>query len=364
MRIQRRVINSLICALALVSNGAGVGAAQEKAAQDPKDVVIEHVVVGAGHGWQEEGQRAPFNIMVPPGRGDTFMFVSSEMSLNGKTVKGAPYSAQAISEHTQTLQDGNRIVHKSTASVFRDSEGRTRREQTINAVGAYTSGGTPRQTLFINDPVANVNYILEPDTRTARRIDLSQLLERRPFGAARAGGRGQRVEIAGEPGRRVEIVTADKVPVEIVTADKVPGGSGESVVIARSSTKAEVEAKVRGEADAKNVKTESLGKQTIEGVAADGTRSIRTIPAGEIGNEQPINIVSESWYSAELQTVVMSRHSDPRFGESSYRLTNINRSEPAASLFQVPSDYSVKETMPRDMQFKIEREMRRPKNDQ
>jgi hypothetical protein len=121
---------------------------------------------------------------------------------------------------------------------------------------------------------------------------------------------------------------------------------------------------VRVEADAKNVKKESLGKQTIEGVAAEGTRYTRTIAAGEIGNEQAINIVSESWYSTELQTVVMSKHSDPRMGESSYRLTSINRSEPAASLFQVPSDYTVKDAMPPDMQFKIEREMRRPKNEQ
>jgi hypothetical protein len=289
--------------------------------------------------------------MVPPGGGDTFRFLSTEMSLHGKTVKGAPYSAQAISEHAQTLQDGNRIVHKSAASVFRDSEGRTRREQTINAVGAYTSAGTPRQTLFINDPVANVDYILDPDTRTARKIDLSQLLERRSFGEGRGAGRGKRIEVAGEPGQKVEIV-----------AEKAAGGSGETVVIAHSSRRAEIESRLRGEVDAKSVKTESLGKQTIEGVSADGTRSIRTIPAGEIGNEQPINIVSESWYSAELQTVVMSRHSDPRFGESSYRLTNINRTEPAASLFQVPSDYTVKEAIEPGHGIRIRNEIRRQKD--
>ena len=131
---------------------------------------------------------------------------------------------------------------------------------------------------------------------------------------------------------------------------------------ARANSCSLIEARVRGEADAKNVKTESLGKQTIEGVSADGTRSIRTIPAGEIGNEQPINIVSESWYSAELQTVVMSRHSDPRFGESSYRLTNINRTEPAASLFQVPSDYTVKEAIEPGQGIRIRNEIRRQKD--
>jgi hypothetical protein len=90
-------------------------------------------------------------------------------------------------------------------------------------------------------------------------------------------------------------------------------------------------------------KTESLGKQTIEGVEAEGTRNVTTIPAGEIGNDRPIEIVFERWYSPELQTVVMTRHSDPRFGETTYRLTNISREEPARSLFEVPAGYTIKE---------------------
>ncbi len=89
---------------------------------------------------------------------------------------------------------------------------------------------------------------------------------------------------------------------------------------------------------------EQLGKQNIEGVEAEGTRTTVTIPAGDIGNERPIEIVSERWYSPELQLVVMTRHSDPRFGETTYKLTNINRTEPAKSLFEVPSDYTIKES--------------------
>jgi hypothetical protein len=87
--------------------------------------------------------------------------------------------------------------------------------------------------------------------------------------------------------------------------------------------------------------TETLGKQTIDGVQAEGTRSTITIPAGEIGNEREIKIVNERWYSPELQTVILSKHSDPRMGETVYRLTNINRSDPHPSLFQVPSDYTL-----------------------
>src|SRR5260370_20613434 len=90
-----------------------------------------------------------------------------------------------------------------------------------------------------------------------------------------------------------------------------------------------------------NAKNESLGTQTIDGVNAEGTRTTRTIRAGEIGNESPITVVSERWYSADLQMDVKSTHSDPRFGNTTYTLTNIQRAEPAASLFAVPSGYTV-----------------------
>jgi hypothetical protein len=84
----------------------------------------------------------------------------------------------------------------------------------------------------------------------------------------------------------------------------------------------------------------------IEGVSAEGTRTTITIPAGEVGNERAIEIVSERWYSPELQVVVMTRHSDPRFGETTYKLTNVNRVEQPKSLFEVPPGYTVKEAPP------------------
>ncbi|HXW16044.1 MAG TPA: hypothetical protein VEN79_16170, partial [Terriglobia bacterium] len=85
----------------------------------------------------------------------------------------------------------------------------------------------------------------------------------------------------------------------------------------------------------------SLGRQTVEGVPAEGTRSTITIPAGQIGNEQPIQIVRETWYSPDLQVVVMRKVSDPRTGEETFRMANLSRAEPAASLFQVPPDYKI-----------------------
>jgi hypothetical protein len=93
-------------------------------------------------------------------------------------------------------------------------------------------------------------------------------------------------------------------------------------------------------------KTESLGKQTVDGVVAEGTRSTITIAVGQIGNDRPIEIVSERWYSPELQVVVRSTHDDPRVGRSAYRLTNLERKEPDRSLFVVPSDYTVEDRPP------------------
>jgi hypothetical protein len=127
------------------------------------------------------------------------------------------------------------------------------------------------------------------------------------------------------PGARIGVTQAEQF--------SIGGAAGTSSYVFRTS----------GGPNA-NEKKEDLGKQMIESVEAEGMRTTVTIPTGEIGNERPIEIVSERWYSPELQLVVMTRHSDPRQGETTYKLTNINRTEPAKSLFEVPSDYTIKES--------------------
>ena len=272
--------------------------------------------------------------------GDSFVFVSSEMSFDGKVVKGAPYSALAVNESIQTLADGNRIVRKTTATVYRDSEGRTRREQTIGKIGPYASAGDPIQTIFINDPVAGVNFILDPNSRTARKIPAAKWID--------AGSQDKlvRARESGPPAPD-DGVTRE---IKMRAAARAAEGIGISVNQGGSLLKP------------KGIK-ESLGKQMIEGVEAEGTRTTVTIAAGEIGNELPINMVSEQWYSPELQVIVMSRHSDPRSGETTYRLTNINRSEPVHSVFEVPADYTIKEAPNSDMKFRIERDLQKTKKD-
>ncbi|HEY8184644.1 MAG TPA: energy transducer TonB [Pyrinomonadaceae bacterium] len=312
----------------LVGIGASLSYAQQQ--QSPDRATIERERA-------KEKQLAPdrdtrFEIegnlqgMPPPAFAGDFVFLATEMSFGGKTVKGAPYSAQAVTESVQTLSDGNRIVNKSTAAIYRDSEGRTRREQTIRAVGAFANGGEAPQIVFINDPVTGTSYTLDPRTHTARKMPPMNFKFQFKVPAPGEPKAGAVVE-APPPSDRLE---AGRVEIERELGRPelaIKTAPGQNLVWGWRNAAAV---------------SESLGKQNIEGVEAEGTRSTVTIPAGEIGNERPIEIVSERWYSQELQTIVMTRHSDPRFGESSYRLTNIDRSEPARSLFEIPGDYTLK----------------------
>lgn len=327
---------------------------------------------------QRERIPAPDDQQTPP-PGDNFVFVASEMNSDGRVVKGAPYSAQALTETTQTLSDGNRIVNKSTATIYRDSEGRTRREQTLRMMGPFAATGEPPQSIFINDPVAGVSYALDSRSKLAHKMMRFEFKMRSPEGAGEGTGVGTGGGVgvsmrAGGPAPNPQ-PEASTPPVLERTAPApgagvrmsgpppgLPGGEGSGMVFERAVPAPPGDGGSgmvflwQGKRD-ENARTESLGKQTIEGVEAEGTRNTIEIPAGEIGNERPIEIVFERWYSPELQVVVMTKHSDPRFGETTYRLTNIDRSEPARSLFEVPADYKVRDGMraPEPLQMKRQR---------
>lgn len=297
---------------------------------------------------QRERVPGPYMPQGPP-PGDNVWFVASEMNFDGKVVKGAPYSAQAVTETIQTLSDGNRIVNKSTATVYRDSEGRTRREQSLRVIGPYAANVEPPQTIFINDPVTGVNYALDTRSHTAHKMAPMRFEFKT---TSRVDGPG--VRTAGTPQTEVSaplVFERAAPPAGMrVREGGPPPAEGEAsgmvyerAVPATPNAEGGMVFQWQGRRD-DNAKNESLGKQNIEGVEAEGTRNTVEIPAGEIGNERAIEIVFERWYSPELQLVVMTRHSDPRFGETTYRLTNINRSEPARELFELPGDYTVQDS--------------------
>lgn len=208
----------------------------------------------------------------------------------GKLVKGAPFSATSTSTTTQTLQNGTTINRSAQGAIYRDSEGRSRREVTFTGVGPLETTGGTHKVVAIFDPVAGVHYMLNPEKKVAHKMTL---------------------------------------PANSGSADKA------------QAFEQKMQARQQKEEASGALKTESLGTQMVNGVNAEGTRTTRTIAAGEIGNDNPIQVVSERWYSAELQTVVKSSRTDPRFGTTTFSLTNIQKAEPAATLFTVPADYTV-----------------------
>jgi hypothetical protein len=245
------------------------------------------------------------------------MTVVAQKSLNGgtkaitetlamsstKTVKGSPFSADGISESVEFLADGNKITRNVTHKLYRDGEGRFRREE-ISASGAnsLTLFGA-QQAIFIFDPVAGARLILDPAAKTAHRVESS--------------GKNGVVAVTSQP----------------LTAAKRMEGEASLAGQNRAALPPLVATGIGMD------KTESLGVREFEGISAEGTRTVMTIAAGKIGNERPIETVYERWYSKELQLIVYSKHTDPRSGEQTYRLTNINRSEPDRSLFTLPADY-------------------------
>jgi len=263
----------------------------------------------------------------------------------GTVVTGKPYSADSITESTQVLADGNRITQRNGSRVFRDSQGRTRLEQTLNGIGGGAAANEPMTLITINDPVADVSYSLDPKTQTARQF--------RPFkiaaGATAAWAPAVAAEVGVDAPASSESVADVQVAVRGVAVGAEPfnfpvppplpaGGGIAHVTTARAYGALQTTTFVAPFAST----TEDLGDQILEGVLAHGTRQTQTIEAGAIGNERAVEIVAEQWYSGEIEAMVLRRNFDPRFGETVYRLVNVTRGEPSPDLFAVPQGYELK----------------------
>ena len=228
----------------------------------------------------------------------------------GSPVQGAPYSATITNESVQTLADGNRIVQSSTGTTARDSHGRTRQDAPLPPIGNLSAANAPH-LVFIMDPVTQVSYTLNLTDKTAEKMSIPSAAP--GPSAATAGARQVFVTQSGA----VQVPDAPPPPPAIAIVKSL--GSEEHAELT----------------------TEDLGTETMEGLLVTGTRTTRTIPAGEIGNEKPISIVTEVWTSPDLKTIVYSKRSDPRMGEQTFKLANIVRAEPDASLFTVPADFKL-----------------------
>jgi hypothetical protein len=276
---------------------------------------------------------------------------------NGKiaTVEGAAYSGTVTNESVQTLADGTRIVQTSSGTTARDSQGRTRQDTPLPAIGNLAAPEAPH-LVFIQDPVAQVAYTLNLTDKTAQKMPiLPPLSAALPGGANAATGGASGMVMSGPAGAismgGPVIVGRDSggVATSGVPVPPPPGPGGDAVFIQMSDGPGAAGAmpppmafqKTIIASDPSEVKTEDLGTQTMEGLLVTGTRTTRTIPAGQIGNDKPISIVTEVWTSPDLKTIVSSKRSDPRMGEQTFQLTNITRAEPDPSLFTVPADFKV-----------------------
>jgi hypothetical protein len=287
----------------------------------------------------------------------------------GKTVKNAPYSAEIITEKNQMLPDGNQITKRTSMLTFRDSAGRTRQE-TRDAKGEVKS-------IHVHDAVDGTRYVISPSTKSATKMSIDKefnkhIAEIKDKAKAMAkNAKDSRAVIVEHPGPGQEIIVKriegpagegkkevrEEVKVNVVRSGGSGGpGHGNTNVQTFSFGDGDF-ARAFGDSmrlgpigmsfqDGKwssKTNVTQLGTKDIEGVRAEGKSTSYTIPAGEIGNKNPITVTTETWYSPELQATVYSKSSDPRVGETIYRLANVKRSEPAQALFAVPEGYTVKD---------------------
>ena len=236
----------------------------------------------------------PHDMMMMGGHGPGGGMMAGEFG-EGKTITGTPLSGDFVVSHDTTLADGNRIHSESTTKVYRDAQGRVRREVGVDLATPAT-GNVKRSMVVITDPVAGKRYMLNPDNKTAREM---------PMRGAKHDGEAHEEHM------------------------RAMGGPDDPGAVTK----------------------EQLGTKAVNGMQADGVRVTRTIPAGAIGNDKPIAVATERWYSTDLQIGVMTVHTDPMMGTVTTKLVNVVRGDPDASLFQVPSDYKVEVGKPNEPMY-------------
>jgi hypothetical protein len=234
-------------------------------------------------------------------------FESEIFAFERKVVTRTPFSATLVIEQTP---EGSSETRTITSLIYRDADGRTRRDQ------MRANSANEAETTTINDAVAGFGYILKHSDKTAQRTKFNSHAEDK----SRESFTTVQSSVAAQP--RAGSYQMLPVPADGNLKGLKSKAAPAAIVSSGSNS-------------------ESLGEKEIEGVMAEGTRIIVNVPAGVMGNERPLEIVTERWYSPKLNAVVLMERLDPRFGRSVYRLTGIQRNDPSANLFSVPGDYKV-----------------------
>jgi hypothetical protein len=302
-----KTIRSFRVAAALLSAAIGQGlicwaGQQESGLQEKR--AAEMAVLAQPNNEAGDAQEAQQKVML------------EVVAADAQVVKGKPYSADTSTETVQTLADGNHIVHRTVSKIYRDSDGRTRREQTFGNVDPEHP--SPHEVkVFIDDPVNGTAFVLDPGSKSVDDVQKKRtfLYDRKAEDEAKG------------------IILKD-------SEDTQESGPVRMMVKFRDEHSGDALAAVIPD-EKREIVNEDLGARNIEGVECTGTRQTITIPAGEIGNEKPISIVRETWFAPVISAVVESTTDDPRYGKTSYQLKNVQLNEPSRSMFEPPADFKV-----------------------
>jgi hypothetical protein len=211
---------------------------------------------------------------------------------------GIPYSAIVKSTFEQTLPDGNSIHGVTRARQARDSSGRTLNEMVTGCVRGEDGQPHERLQVNVNDPVNKTHMFWQVDDMAPKIARLS----------------------SNNPPPRTPLT-----PQELEARRKA----------------SQMQQPPRSE-----FHQEDLGTRTINGLMAKGSRTVRTIPAGEEGNQQPLEVVDEFWQSRDMALVLLRIHDDPRRGKSITEYEELNLEEPDPAIFAPPTGYKVEEVHP------------------
>lgn len=305
-------------------------------------------------------------VFAAAGSAQNSKLITRDVNDFDKIVRGAPFSALAILEGVQVLADGTTITRRATRKLYRDNDGRLRRDESRSQLGIPGANIEIPESIEILDPVGGYKYQINSKDQTVFQtwlgdspefkyaIKQTEIAIKQAERMEKEKDRDERV--AKNAARREEVRSAKPAPAAGAVNGKPasPGARSDSNSNQTSSVSVGVSASSSSIANSKptppvdpkpnpngNSRTESLGMREIEGVKTEGTRTTTTIEAGAIGNDREIIVVYEKWYSKELQMTILSTHRDPRFGEQTYRLTNVRRNDQPISVFQPPTGFKL-----------------------
>jgi len=265
--------------------------------------------------------------------------IDSAAAAKPSNVRNAPFTADVITQYDRTLDNGAHIHRESRGKIFRDNQGRMRTESRAPSV----KPGSPNYDhITINDPVQQIIIYLNPKNKTATILRLSDVDPSAPAESAKQSKpKGKNtIRVGGQPG-------IGSGPTDTLGVPQVPGGQGSlpaaHPVQAPDGTTSKMDATIF--ANTAGATIVPLGTKIVEGASATGTRTTRTINAGTMGNDKPIVCITDTWVSSDLKVTVLTETDDGQAGHSTMKLVNIVRSEPNASLFQVPADYTIKDNV-------------------